>query len=100
MKASNQKQNQTCNLSVDAIFRTMASTMASWTPSSLQLRIALNCRSFKAAQARAKLTKLRIIQFHIRPTTDDRYLILRGSGDCFVIIYRYTNIGISETEPC
>ncbi|XP_009127242.1 uncharacterized protein LOC103852100 isoform X2 [Brassica rapa] len=36
----------------------MASAMATWTPSSLQLRIALNCRSFKAAPARAKLTKL------------------------------------------
>ncbi|CAG7892705.1 hypothetical protein IGI04_005716 [Brassica rapa subsp. trilocularis] len=43
---------------------------------------------------------LLVCEFHIRPTTDDRYLILRGSGDCFVIIYRYTNIGISETEPC
>ncbi|WZZ32208.1 hypothetical protein YC2023_015609 [Brassica napus] len=41
----------------------MASAMATWTPSSLQLRIALNCRSFKAAPARAKLTKLRIIQW-------------------------------------
>ena len=36
----------------------MASAMATWTPSSLQLRIALNYRSFKAAPARAKLTKL------------------------------------------
>ncbi|KAL0682361.1 hypothetical protein Bca4012_049208 [Brassica carinata] len=36
----------------------MASAMATWTPSSLQLRIALNYWSFKAAPARAKLTKL------------------------------------------
>ncbi|XP_002864171.2 uncharacterized protein LOC9300247 [Arabidopsis lyrata subsp. lyrata] len=35
----------------------MASTMATWTPSSLQLRIALNHGSFKAP-ARAKMTKL------------------------------------------
>lgn len=36
----------------------MASTMATWTPSSLQLRIALNYGSFRAAPARAKMTKL------------------------------------------
>ncbi|EOA12955.1 hypothetical protein CARUB_v10025937mg [Capsella rubella] len=35
----------------------MASTMATWTPSSLQLRIALNYGSFKAP-ARVKMTKL------------------------------------------
>uniref|UniRef100_A0A1J3IKW6 Uncharacterized protein n=1 Tax=Noccaea caerulescens TaxID=107243 RepID=A0A1J3IKW6_NOCCA len=36
----------------------MASTMATWTPSSLQLKIALNYGSFRAAPARAKMTKL------------------------------------------
>ncbi|KAF8113505.1 hypothetical protein N665_0049s0021 [Sinapis alba] len=37
----------------------MASTVATWTPSSLQLRIALlNYRSFRAAPARANMTKL------------------------------------------
>lgn len=36
----------------------MASTMATWTPSSPQLRIALNYGSFRAAPARAKMTKL------------------------------------------
>lgn len=35
----------------------MASTMATWTPSSLQLRLALNYGSFRAP-ARAKLGKL------------------------------------------
>ncbi|CAH2070235.1 unnamed protein product [Thlaspi arvense] len=36
----------------------MVSTVSSWTPSSLQLRIALNYGSFRAAPARAKMTKL------------------------------------------
>ncbi|CAA7059553.1 unnamed protein product [Microthlaspi erraticum] len=36
----------------------MASTMATWTPSSLQLKIALNHGRLRAAPARAKMTKL------------------------------------------
>ncbi|CAH8373546.1 unnamed protein product [Eruca vesicaria subsp. sativa] len=66
----------------------MASAMATWTPSSLQLRIALNYRSFKAAPARAKMAKLLSRRLRVscdaqsgRSSGSDRFRGWADSGD-------------------